>query len=104
ETAIGLFPDVGGGWYLARLPGRVGVFLALTGARLDGAECLHLGLATHYVPSLALDELKARIAAEPPRLESLLEDYGAPPPPARTQHLIDTIFAPLPEGEEWTPL
>jgi enoyl-CoA hydratase len=51
ETAIGLFPDVGGGWYLSRLPGRVGQFMALTGARLDGAECHYLGLATHYVPS-----------------------------------------------------
>ena len=39
ETGIGLFPDVGGGWYLPRLPGRVGEFMALTGARLDGAEC-----------------------------------------------------------------
>ncbi|MEL0022362.1 MAG: enoyl-CoA hydratase/isomerase family protein, partial [Rickettsiales bacterium] len=41
ETAIGLFPDVGGGWYLSRLSGRLGQFLALTGARLDGAEVLH---------------------------------------------------------------
>ncbi len=49
ETGIGLFPDVGGGWYLSRLPGRVGQFMALTGARLDGAECVYLGLATHYV-------------------------------------------------------
>ncbi len=40
ETGIGLFPDVGGGWYLSRLPGASGIFLALTGARLDGAECL----------------------------------------------------------------
>src|SRR3712207_8211427 len=38
-SAIGLFPDVGGGWYLSRLPGRTGQFLALTGARLDGTEC-----------------------------------------------------------------
>ena len=38
ETGIGLFPDVGGGWYLSRLPGRVGQFMALTGARLDGAR------------------------------------------------------------------
>ena len=47
ETGIGLFPDVGGGWYLPRLPGRVGEFMALTGARLDGSECHYLGLATH---------------------------------------------------------
>jgi enoyl-CoA hydratase len=37
ETSIGLFPDVGGGWYLSRLPGRVGQFMVLTGARLAGA-------------------------------------------------------------------
>ncbi|MBX9795969.1 enoyl-CoA hydratase/isomerase family protein [Sphingomonas sp.] len=54
ESGIGLFPDVGGGWYLARLPGRVGIYLALTGARLDGAECLTLGLATHYLPAEAI--------------------------------------------------
>jgi enoyl-CoA hydratase len=62
ETGIGLFPDVGGGWYLSRLPGRLGQFLALTGARLDGAECLWAGLATHYLPSEALAEAKERIA------------------------------------------
>jgi enoyl-CoA hydratase len=63
ETGIGLFPDVGGGWYLSRLDGRVGQFLALTGARLDGAECLWAGLATHYLPAEALPQAKARIAA-----------------------------------------
>jgi enoyl-CoA hydratase len=63
ETGIGLFPDVAGGWYLSRLPGRLGQFLALTGARLDGAECLWAGLATHYLPSSALAEAKDRIAA-----------------------------------------
>ena len=62
ETGIGLFPDVGGGWFLARLPGRMGQFLALTGARLDGAECLWTGLATHYLPSEMLPEAKQRIA------------------------------------------
>ncbi|HEX8263141.1 MAG TPA: enoyl-CoA hydratase/isomerase family protein [Allosphingosinicella sp.] len=96
ETAIGLFPDVGGGWYLPRLPGRTGHFLALTGARLDGSECLRLGLATHYIPSLALDDLKARMLAEPERLEALLEENSATPPPARIEAnlpLIDRLFA-----------
>jgi enoyl-CoA hydratase len=96
ETAIGLFPDVGGGWYLSRLPGRTGVFLALTGARLDGAECLALGLATHYIPSLALDDLKARLRAEPERIEALLDEYCVPPPPARIEanrERIDRLFA-----------
>jgi len=63
ETGIGLFPDVGGGWYLSRLEGRLGHFLALTGARLDGAECLWTGLATHYLPASAIPEAKQRIAA-----------------------------------------
>jgi enoyl-CoA hydratase len=63
ETGIGLFPDVGGGWYLSRLDGHLGKFLALTGARLNGEECLWAGLATHYLPSEALDEAKRRIAA-----------------------------------------
>ncbi len=97
ETAIGLFPDVGGGWYLSRLPGRAGQFLALTGARLDGAECLHLGLATHYLPSAGLEDVKARIAAEPERLELILEEASAPPPSARiadNRERIDRLFAP----------
>jgi enoyl-CoA hydratase len=96
ETTIGLFPDVGGGWYLPRLPGRAGQFLALTGARLDGAECLKLGLATHYMESLALDDLKARILGEPERIEALLDECATPPPPARIESnlpLIDRLFA-----------
>ncbi len=96
ETAIGLFPDVGGGWYLPRLPGRAGHFLALTGARLDGAECLRLGLTTHYMQSLALDDLKARILGDPERIEALLDESSTPPPPARIEAnlpLIDRLFA-----------
>ena len=54
ETGIGLFPDVGGGWYLSRLPGRIGQFLATTGARLDGAECVWAGISTHYLPAAVL--------------------------------------------------
>lgn len=63
ETDIGLFPDVGGGWFLSRLPGRLGQFLALTGARIDGAECKWAGLASHYLLSETLVEAKARIVA-----------------------------------------
>ena len=84
ETGIGLFPDVGGGWYLSRLPGRIGQFLALTGARLDGAECLWAGLATHYMPSEALPEAKARIAQghEP---GGVLAALAITPPAARIE-------------------
>jgi enoyl-CoA hydratase len=82
ETGIGLFPDVGGGWHLSRLPGRIGQFLALTGARFDGAECLWAGLATHYLPTDKLAEAKARIIAghEPGQVLSAL---SVTPPEAR---------------------
>jgi enoyl-CoA hydratase/carnithine racemase len=45
EISIGLYPDVGGSWLLRRMPGRVGLFLALTGASLDAADALFCGLA-----------------------------------------------------------
>jgi len=64
ETNIGLFPDVGGGWFLARFcPGRVGEFLALTGHVLAAADALGVGLADMMAPSAQLDELVAAVAA-----------------------------------------
>lgn len=96
ETGIGLFPDVGGGWYLSRLPGRIGQYLALTGHRLDGAECLALGLATHYLAGDSLDEAKARIAADPQTIAAILDDLAVPAPvPKILAHRpdIDRLFA-----------
>jgi enoyl-CoA hydratase len=95
ETGIGLFPDVGGGWYLSRLPGQVGKFLALTGARLDGAECLALGLATHYVTAEAIP---AAIDAlhDSPDLSATLKSHGIGAPLARiveNRTHIDRLFA-----------
>lgn len=58
ETALGLFPDVGGSYFLPRLPGKLGMFLALTGYRLKGADVFHAGLATHYVDSSSVAELE----------------------------------------------
>ena len=74
ETGIGLFPDVGGGWYLSRLPGRVGQYLALTGHRASGHDCLNLGLATHAIALDELDLVKALIAKHPRDLETTLGD------------------------------
>lgn len=51
ETAIGLFPDVGASYFLPRLPGNMGMFIALTGSRLKGADCVKVGLASHYSSS-----------------------------------------------------
>ncbi|MDG2534967.1 enoyl-CoA hydratase/isomerase family protein [Sphingomonas sp. HITSZ_GF] len=96
ETGIGLFPDVGGGRYLSRLPGRMGEYLALTGHRLDGAECLALGLASHFVPAEALEDAKTRIAADPAAVEAVLADLSAPAPEPRIaahRAEIDRLFA-----------
>jgi enoyl-CoA hydratase len=67
ETGIGLFPDVGGGWHLPRLPGQTGMWLALTGARLRGADCLALGIGTHFVESGRVAELKDLLLSAHPR-------------------------------------
>ncbi|MEH3120567.1 MAG: enoyl-CoA hydratase/isomerase family protein [Sphingomonas phyllosphaerae] len=96
ETGIGLFPDVGGGWYLSRLPGRIGQYLALTGARVDGAEACALGLATHYVPAARIEEAKARIVADPEAIESALSGLAEEAPPAKllaNREVIDRLFA-----------
>ncbi|QJQ31262.1 enoyl-CoA hydratase/isomerase family protein [Sphingomonas lacunae] len=90
ETGIGLFPDVGGGWYLSRLKGRLGQYLALTGARLDGAECLWAGLATHYLSAESLPEAKARIAAGGDA-ETVLDALSVTPPEARIAAHADAI-------------
>ncbi|VDO30342.1 unnamed protein product [Onchocerca flexuosa] len=58
ETAIGLFPDVGGTFFLSRLPYSLGQFMALTGYRVIGADVYHMGLATHFVPSEKLKNLE----------------------------------------------
>lgn len=96
ETGIGLFPDVGGGWYLSRLPGRMGQFLALTGHRLDGAECLALGLATHYVPSDKLDDVKRCIIINPREAEAVIADFATSTSRAHIRDRraeIDRLFA-----------
>jgi len=96
ETGIGLFPDVGGGWFLARIGKRIGQFLALTGARLNGAECMWAGLCTHYLAAESLDTAKSRIAAGE-EIEAVLTSLSAEQPEARIAQNADSIathFAP----------
>ena len=64
ETGIGLFPDIGASYLLPRLRGRVGMYMALTGARLTGADAAFVGLATHYTTSQSLASLPAALAAD----------------------------------------
>ena len=58
ETKIGFFPDVGVGYHLARLPGAVGNYLALTGARLSAGEAYQLGIVQAVIPSSQLAKLE----------------------------------------------
>ena len=74
----------------------MGEYIALTGHRLDGAECLALGLTTHYLPADKLEEAKARIAAAPRDIETILAEHAIPAPDARIlahRGAIDRLFA-----------
>jgi enoyl-CoA hydratase/carnithine racemase len=62
ETAIGFFPDIGATFVLPRLPGRLGEYLGLTGLRVTGADAVHAGFGTHYVPRARLPMLSAALA------------------------------------------
>jgi len=61
ETAIGFFCDVGGSYFLSRLPHSIGIYLALTGQRLKGKELVAAGIATHYVPFEKFSILKEQL-------------------------------------------
>lgn len=61
ECAIGLIPDVGGTFLLARTPGHLGEYLGLTGARMTGADAIAAGFATHFVESSQIEALTATL-------------------------------------------
>lgn len=83
ETALGLFPDVGASYFLSRLPGFFGEYVGLTGTRLDGAEMVACGLATHFVPSSRLPLLEAALykvdSSDPPTISAIICKYSQEP-------------------------
>ncbi|TCS15306.1 enoyl-CoA hydratase/isomerase family protein [Caulobacter sp. BK020] len=96
ETGIGLFPDVGGGWHLPRLPGETGLWLALTGARLKTADCLALGLASHAIAAASLPVVKTAILANPEAIGTILVEAAldvGPAPLRACRTAIDTAFS-----------
>lgn len=93
ETAIGFFPDIGATYFLPRLPGRLGFYLALTGARMAGADAVHAGFATHFTPRERLAHLSRQLATDG---VAALASRAAPLPPFSLQAhrpLIDECFS-----------
>lgn len=78
ESGIGLIPDVGGTWLLARAPGRIGEYLGLTGARMGAGDAIHAGFADLYLPESEWEGAKDRLA-ETGDISGL---KGRTPPPA----------------------
>lgn len=97
EVGIGLFPDIGATWFLPRLPGRLGLYMALTGARLSPADCLYAGLSTHYMPSVRLPELSRALQAidvdhdAAGAISCVLDMYAEEPGASAVEDLRDSI-------------
>ena len=85
ESGIGLIPDVGGTWLLSRAPGRIGEYLALTGARMGAGDAIHAGFADTYLPEDQWPDLIARL--EETGDLSLIEGEDAPTAPLKTSDL-----------------
>jgi enoyl-CoA hydratase len=121
ETGIGLFPDVGGGWFLPRLRGELGIWLALTGARLKGSDVAAAGIATHFMPSELVSNVKAQIMSADfehgagDMLEEILRGATHTVPAGRFEANIevinrcfahdeaeDIVAALMSEDEEWS--
>jgi enoyl-CoA hydratase len=95
ETGIGLFPDIGAGWFLSRLPGEFGTWMALTGARLRPANLMYLNLLTHHVRQERLSSLKEKLVAMPHEAKRILmrfhDDPGQPGLSGK-QSALDSVF------------
>jgi enoyl-CoA hydratase len=95
ETAIGFFPDVGATYFLPRLRDRTGVYLAMTGGRIDLGDVLALQLATAHVPSSRFEPLIERFAAGTDAASAIAAESIVPPPSAilNERELISRCFA-----------
>jgi len=97
ETGIGFYPDVGCSFVLSRLPGAIGRYLGMTGARLGPADTLHVGIATHYVESGRIDALREALsqAGDDDSVAAILARFSSDPGPTaldRERALIDRCF------------
>ena len=89
EISIGLFPDVGGTWFLNKMPGNCGLYLGLTGASVNATDALYLNLATHFIAA------DSRVSLLP-----LLNDVDWTEHPDKNHHLVDQTINTLSENTE----
>lgn len=100
ETGIGLFPDVGGTYFLPRCPGELGVYLGLTGTRLKGADIITAGVATHHVTREQMAALEQALIAAAPAdkaaVDAVVAKFTSDPGPSQladNKAQIDRLFA-----------
>lgn len=102
ETGIGMFPDVGGGYFLPRCHGKLGLYLGMSGARLGAGDAIYAGIAQYHVPSERLDELQHALSKATYGTDrgktvdaAIRAMTTSPPEPSLAAHraLIDRIFA-----------
>lgn len=98
ETRIGFTPDVGGTWLLGRAPGRIGEYLALTGASMDAADAIYAGFADHVVPSERLGDLHDALITRadphtPTELVLLFDETASPSRLEQARGWVDDAFA-----------
>jgi enoyl-CoA hydratase/carnithine racemase len=99
EVAIGLFPDVGGSYFLSRAPGQIGTYLGVTGQTIGAADAIYAGLADLFVPSADLPALQALLTATPGQgLRAAVTAFATQPdtaacPLALARAAIDQHFA-----------
>jgi enoyl-CoA hydratase len=90
EVGIGFFPDVGGTWFLPRLPGKLGTYCALTGERLDAADAVAAGVATHRVPSARFPDLIEALCGAV-AVDAILGAFAQPPVHGAVVARLDAI-------------
>ena len=94
EVGIGFSPDVGGTYLLARAPGELGTYLALTAAQIGGADAIAIGFADHFLPSESIEKFVSALTSKP--VDEAIAEFCVAPPESdllTKRHWIDDAFA-----------
>lgn len=90
EASIGFFPDVGATYFLPRMPGQIGLYLALTGNQIDRADAYSLGLLTHCIDASEFDAIRAAMCEADP-IDPVLDSRHVDPGPSNLLALQEQI-------------